>query len=68
MLRKALLGAALASMILASSAGADTGDEVITACVNGETVQITYDEFSVLHESGAYYGPCTPLPDTAMER
>lgn len=46
-------------------------DEVITACVDGVTSEITYGEFSKLHADGlAYFGECgtITLPDTAMEK
>lgn len=46
-------------------------DEVITACVDGVTSEITYGEFSELHAEGlAYFGECDTitLPDTAMEK
>lgn len=67
------IATALASLftaaVMVSPVIASTGEEVITACLDGQSVQMTYDEFGEAHQtSGAYFGPCSTtsvLPDTA---
>jgi hypothetical protein len=62
---KTFVAAAALLLALAGPALAETGEEIITACVDGETVQITWDEFDA---SGGYFGECAPAtctgPDT----